>query len=76
MAGGSANYQKALEQLNRNVETLNELYINKLNELYEAQIKQLKNGGSQMDVQESTRKLADEIAALNEKYRKMLDTMN
>lgn len=27
-------------------------------------------------LQESTRKLADEIAALNEKYKKMLDAMN
>lgn len=76
VVSGNADYQKALEKLNRNVETLNELYINKLNEMYEAQIKQLKNGNSNVDVQESTRKLADEVAALNEKYRKMLDTMN
>lgn len=67
---------KALLQLNKNVEILNELYINKLNEMYEAQIKQLKNGGNNEVIQESARKLADEIAALNEKYRKMLDTMN
>lgn len=76
VANAGAHCQKALEQLNRNVETLNELYLNKLNELYEAQIKQLKNGSSNVDLQESTRKLADEIAALNEKYKKMLDTMN
>lgn len=67
---------KALLQLNKNVETLNGLYINKLNEMYEAQIKQLKNGSSNEEIQESAQKLADEIAALNEKYRKMLDTMN
>ena len=68
--------RRAIDQLNKNVDTLNELYINKLNDLYEAQIKQLKNGASADSMQESTRKLADEIAALNEKYKKMLDAMN
>lgn len=76
VAGKNTACSQALEKLNKNVETLNELYINKLNDLYEAQIKQLKNGGNGTDMQESTRKLAEEIAALNEKYRKMLDTMN
>lgn len=76
IAGGSTACNQALEKLNKNVEALNELYINKLNELYEAQIKQLKNGGNTIDMQESTSKLAEEIAALNEKYKKMLDTMN
>lgn len=72
----NSTHSKALQQLNKNVETLNELYINKLNEMYEAQIKQLKNGASSADLQESTRKLADEIAVLNEKYKKMLETIN
>lgn len=72
----SAACRRAIEQLNQNVDTLNELYINKLNDLYEAQIKQLKNGASADSMQESARKLADEIAALNEKYKKMLDTLN
>lgn len=72
----SAVCRRAIDQLNKNVDTLNELYINKLNDLYEAQIKQLKNGASADSMQESTRKLADEIAALNEKYKKMLDAMN
>ena len=65
-----------MEKLNRNVETLNELYINKLNEMYEAQIKQLKNGAQTADMPEAARKMAEDIAALNEKYKKLLDSMN
>lgn len=72
----SAACKRAIDKLNQNVDTLNELYINKLNDLYEAQIKQLKNGVPAADMQDSTRKLAEEIAALNEKYKKMLDAMN
>lgn len=72
----SAACQQAVEKLNRNVETLNELYINKLNEMYEAQIKQLKNGAQTADMPEAARKMAEDIAALNEKYKKLLDSMN
>ena len=58
------------------MEELNGLYINKLNEMYEMQIKQLKNGTSNAETQELARKLAKEIAQLNESYKNMLDTMN
>lgn len=73
---GHLTNSKAIAQLNQNVEALNGLYINKLNEMYEMQIKQLKNGTSNAETQESARKLANEIAQLNESYKNMLDTMN
>lgn len=69
-------YRDAVERLNKNVDTLNEMYINRLNEMYEAQIKQLKNGATNAEAQTSAAKLAEEVAALNEKYKKMLDSMN
>lgn len=75
-AKGHLTNSKAIAQLNQNVEALNGLYINKLNEMYEMQIKQLKNGTSNAETQESARKLANEIAQLNESYKNMLDTMN
>lgn len=73
---GHLTNSKAIAQLDQNVEELNGLYINKLNEMYEMQIKQLKNGTSNAETQELARKLAKEIAQLNESYKNMLDTMN
>ena len=76
VVGADAAYNEAIRKLNQNVETLNQLYINRLNEMYEAQIKQMKSGAGNADIQNSTRKLSEEIAALNANYKKMLDTMN
>ena len=68
-------YEK-LEKLEENVNRLNELYLGKLNEMYEAQIKAVKNGAANEELAKSTEKLAENVSELNERYKKMLNSMN
>lgn len=68
-------YEK-LEKLEENVNRLNELYLGKLNEMYEAQIKAVKNGTANEELAKSTEKLAENVSELNERYKKMLNSMN
>ena len=44
--------------------------------MYEAQIKAVKNGAANEELAKSTEKLAENVSELNERYKKMLNSMN
>lgn len=65
-----------LQKLEENMNKLNEIYLGKLNEMYEEQIKAAKDGKVIEELNKNTERMAENLSQLNEKYKKMLNSMN